>query len=143
MPAVSTLSNPFKFPLLSGNIDFDADTFKIILMDASFAFDRDSHATLADVTAHQLSTAHGYTQNDETLTNVSVNEDDAGDRGVVTWDNVLWTASGGDIGPAGAAVIYDDATADDTVAGCIDFGADYTIPDGSSLQIQDIELDLA
>ena len=35
-----------------------------------------------------------------------------------------------------SAIIYDDDSADDTVVGCIDFGTDYTIPDGSSLQIQ-------
>jgi len=52
MAVTCTLSNHFKFQLASGNIDFDADTFKIILLDSSFTFNKDTHATLADVTAN-------------------------------------------------------------------------------------------
>lgn len=142
MAITATWSNHGKFQLASGNIDFDANTFKIILMNDTFAFDKDSHATLADVTADQLSTGNGYTQNDKTLANVSVSEDDANDRANVTWDDVTWTASGGSIGPTGAAIIYDDTSPDDTIIGCIDFGTDYTIADGSSLQLQNIEVRL-
>lgn len=143
MAIVATLSNHFKFKLASGDVDFDADTFKIILMNTTFAFDKDAHATLADVTADQLSTGNGYTQDDETLAGVAVTEDDTDDRAEVTWNDVTWTAASGSIGPTGAAIIYDDSTADDTVVGCIDFGADYTIADGSSLQLQDLEFRLA
>lgn len=146
MPVVSTLSNHFKFQLASGNIDFDAHTFKIILMDDTFAFDKDAHATLADISASEIPTGNGYTQQNKTLANVSVTEDDANDKAAVAWDDVTWTASGGDLGGAGqkigSAVIYDDDAADDTVIGCIDFGTDYTIPDSSSLQIQNIKVDL-
>jgi hypothetical protein len=143
MAITCTLSNHYKFQLLSGNIDFDADTFKIILMNTAFAFDRDAHATRADVTANQLATGNGYTQDDKTLANAQVSEDDVNDKGKATFDNVTWTASGGDIGPTGAAVIYDDTTADDTVVGCIDFGTDYTVPDGSSFQLQNLEVNVS
>lgn len=108
-----------------------------------------SSGTVSDGTAEwtedgeddQLPSGNGYTRNDKTLSGVSVIEDDANDKGKVTWDDPTWTASGGDIGPTGAAIIYDDTTADDTVVGCIDFGTDYTIPDGSSFQLQDLEVD--
>ncbi|HET56884.1 MAG TPA: hypothetical protein ENN35_00395 [Deltaproteobacteria bacterium] len=143
MAITCTLSNHYKFQLLSGNIDFDADTFKIILMNTTFAFDRDAHATRADVTANQLATGNGYTQDDKTLANAQVSEDDVNDKGKATFDNVTWTASGGDIGPTGAAIIYDDTTADDTVVGCIDFGTDYTVPDGSSFQLQNLEVNVS
>lgn len=138
MAITATASNHFKYMQTTKEINFGADVFKIILMDATFAFDPDTHATLADVTSHQLATANGYTQNDKTLAGVTVTEDDTNDRASVTWTNVTWTASGGSIGPAGAAVIYDDTTSDDTVVGCIDFGTDYTIADGSSLQFQNL-----
>lgn len=141
MAITTILSNHYKFQLLSGNIDFDSDVFKIILMNTTFTFDKDAHATLADVTADQLATNYGYTQNDKTLADVSVTEDDDNDKGKVTWSDPTWTASGGAIGPTGAAIIYDDTTADDTVVGCIDFGADYTIPDGSSFQLQNLGVD--
>lgn len=138
MAIIATLSNHYKAELLKGSIDLDGDTLKIILMNTTFTFDKDAHATLADVTADQLATQFGYTQNDKALTTVVIAEDDTNDRGQMTCDNVTWTAAGGDIGPSGSAIIYDDTTADDTVIGCIDFGTDYTIPDASSLQLQSI-----
>lgn len=138
MAIVATLSNHFKYMQSTKEIDFESDTFKIILMDSAFSFDPDAHATLANVTANQLASGNGYTQNDKALAGVTVTEDDTGDRARVTWTNATWTASGGSIGPAGAAIIYDDTTSDDTVVGCIDFGTDYTIADGSSLQFQNL-----
>ncbi len=138
MAIVATLSNHFKFQKNSGNIDFDADTFKVILMKTTYAFDKDADATLADITADQIAAGNGYTQDDETLANVAVDEDDVNDRSNVTWNDVSWTASGGAFPAIGAAVIYDDTTADDTVVGCVDFGADYTVANGLSFLLKDI-----
>lgn len=140
MALTLTTSNHAKYQLGKKLIDLSADTLKIILMDDTFAFDKDAHATLADVTAHQLATGHGYTQNDEALANVSWTEDDTGDQGLLECDDVVFTAAGGSIGPTGAAIIYDDTTADDTVLGCIDFGTDYTIGDGNDLAINNIQI---
>jgi uncharacterized protein YtpQ (UPF0354 family) len=94
------------------------------------------------VTADQIATGYGYTQDDKTLTSVSVTEDDVNDRAQFTCDDVTWTASGDDIGPFGAMIIYDETDANDAVVGCIDFGTDYTIVDGSSWTGQDIVLNL-
>lgn len=143
MAVTCTLSNHFKYQKSAKQISLASDTLKIILMDTTFAFDRDAHATLADVISspsHELPTGNGYTQQNKTLSGGTLTEDDANDRAYRTFDNVTWTASGGDIGPTGAAVIYDDTTSDDTVVGCIDFGTDYTIPNGSSLQLQNITI---
>jgi len=142
MAITLTISNHFKYQLMDKQVDLSADTLKIILMDNAFAFDKDAHATLANVTADQLSTANGYTQNDKTLDNLVLAEDDTNDKGKMTCDDVTWTASGGSIGPTGAACIYDDTTSDDTVIGCIDYGTDYTIGDGSSFSIKSIEIDV-
>jgi len=149
MSIVCTLSNHFKYQKNAGKIDLTngspaGDTFKIILMNTTFAFDKDAHATLADVISSpspELETGYGYTQQNKELTGGELTEDDANDKATRTFDDVTWTASGGDIGPTGAAIIYDDTTDDDTVVGCIDFGADYTIPNGSSFQLQDITID--
>ena len=143
MAITAVLSNHFKFQLASGLVDFSADTFKIILMNTTFAFDKDADATLALITADQLATNYGYTQDDETLAGVAISEDDTDDRAEVTWNDVTFTASGGEIGPFGAACIIDTTTVDDTVVGCIDFGTDYTTANGSSFQLQDIELRLS
>lgn len=140
MAVVSTLSNHYKYQKMNGDIDFANDTFKIILMNTSFAFNKDTHATLADVTASQLATGNGYTQNDKELSLVSIAEDDDLDAGIAYFADPSWAASGGDIGPAGAAIIYDDTTADDTVVGCIDFGVDVTVADGTGFLIQSIQI---
>ena len=137
------LSNHFKFQLGSGNIDFDADSFKIILMDTGFTFDIDADATYADVSASELATGNGYTQNTKTLANVSLTEDDTNDRLSVTWDDAAWTASGGSIGPCPGAIVFDDTTADDTVVGFVDFSSDQTATSGGTFTVPNIEYRLA
>lgn len=143
MAVVSTASNHIKYLLATKAIDFANDAFKIILMNNTFAFDKDAHEKLSDVTAYQLPTAYGYTQNNKALSGVSVTENDTNDRADVTWSNVSWTASGGSIGPTGAAIIYDDTVTNDPIVGCIDFGEDYTILDTLSILIKDIAFQLS
>ncbi len=138
MPITSTLSNHFKHQRNAGNINMSSDVFKVILL-ASFTFDKDAHATLADVTASQLATNYGYTQNDEELDNVSLTENDTDDSGDVEWDDVVFTADGGSIGPFNAMIIYDDTTSDDTVMACVELGANHTITDGLSYLFKDIK----
>ncbi|VVS95359.1 hypothetical protein [Desulfoluna spongiiphila] len=106
MAVTTTLSNHYKYMLLTNAIDMDNDLFKVILMVDTFVFDPDSHATLADVTASQLATGNGYTQNTATLTKTApVIEDDAQDLATIAWDDVQWTATGGIIGPFKSAII--------------------------------------
>ena len=114
MAVTLTLSNHYKYQLMRGEINLTADDLKIILMDDSFVFDKDAHATLADVTANQLATSNGYTQNDETLTTPALTEDDVNDKGHFACDDITWTATGGDIGPTGAAIVLDFSSLDDT-----------------------------
>ena len=143
MSIVATVSNHAKYQLSKGLVDLSADTLKVILMNTTFTFDKDTHSTLAAVTASQLATGNGYTQDDKTITTQVLTEDDTNDKAIMTCDNVTWTASGGDIGGTGSFCIYDDTTSDDTIIACVDFGTDYTISDGSSLQLQNIKISLA
>lgn len=142
MAVITTISNHFKYMLFTKKIDAENDSFKIILMNDSFVFSKDNHATLADVTASQLPTQYGYTQDNKVLTGVVVTENDALDKCTVVWNDATWTAAGGTIGPSGSAIIYDDSTADDTVVCCIDYGADFSTPDGFSFQVQAPQIDL-
>jgi len=141
MAQTVTLSNHYHAQLLKGNIDWENDTIKIILMNTTYAFDKDADATLSDVTSDQISTGYGYTQDSKTLTTVTVTENDTDDKATVTCDDPAWVASGGSIGPFGAAILYDDTTSDDTVIGCIDFGTDYTVVDSASWTAKDITVD--
>ena len=114
MAVVLTLSNHYKYQLMDGKIDLSADALKIILMNNTFAFDKDADATLANVAADQLATANGYIKNDKVLANLALTEDDVNDKGHFTCDDPSWTASGGDIGPTGAACVLDFSSISDT-----------------------------
>ncbi len=143
------LSNHLKLQLTSGNIDFDSDSFKVVLMNTGFTFDKDTHATYANVSASELATEYGYTQNTKTLQASTVTEDDTNDRASVTFaddgtysKDVGWTASGGSIGPSPGAIIFDDTSSDDTVVGYIDFSSDQTATDGNDFTIDAITIHL-
>lgn len=133
-------SNHYKSQLKKGLIDEVNDSIKIILMATGFVFDKDAHATYADVSASELATGNGYTQNTKTLTTLAVSEDDTNDRSDTSCDDVVWTAAGGSIGPSPGAILFDDTTADDTVIGYIDFGADKTADDGAPFKITSVIL---
>lgn len=136
----STASNKIKYLLATKAIDFLNDSFKIILMQSGFVFNKDTHHQYSDVSASELSTGNGYTANSKTLAGVAVTEDDTDDRTEITWSNVTWTASGGSIGPTPGAIIFDDTVANDPIVGYIDFGGDQTQADGGTATISNVEV---
>ena len=141
----SALSNKMKFLLASKAIDFANDTFKVILMDTGFVFNKDTHHAYTNVSAYELATGNGYTQNTKVLAGVTVTEDDTDDRCEVTWDDVQWTASGGAIGPSPGAIIFDDTVTTpsvDPIIGYIDFGGNQTQADGGIATISNPEVRL-
>ena len=112
-------------------------------MNTTFAFDRDNDDTLADVTADQLADGFGYTQDAKTLYNAYVSRIDASDKATVSFDNPAWTATGGDIGWVGSAILYFPNSDDDIVLGCIDFDPNFKIDDGETSQIVSILFELS
>lgn len=141
----TTMSNKIKFLLATKKIDFSADVFKIILMNAGFVFDKDNHEVYANVSGNELPTGNGYTAGGNTLAGVAVLEDDIDDRTEVTWNSTSWTATGGPIGPSRGAIIYDDtvATPVKPIIGFIDFGADFTQSAGGVATLSNLEVRLS
>jgi len=139
----SALSNHFKYQLAKKQIDMDADIFKLILMNTGFTFNKDSHATLTDVSASELANGNGYTTGGVTLANSTVTEDDSVDKAITVFDNITFTASEGSLGPTPGAIVYDDTTSDDTIVGYIDFITERTITVGNNLLIQNIAVNIA
>ncbi len=121
-----TLSNHFLFQMANGEIDLSSDTFKFILMATGYTFNKDTHATYANVSASELGTGNGYIQDTTTLSNPVVTEDDVGNLAKVVFDTVVITASGGSIGPTPGAIIYDDTSSDNTVVGFWQLQAEKT-----------------
>ena len=143
MAVISTLSNHFKKQLAAGAINFTSDTVKIALMSGEFAFDKDAHATWANVSASELGNGNGYTTGGQVLVAPSFTEDDVNDRGEVTWGvNPKWNATG-ELKEFGAAVVFDDTSSDDTVVGCIDFGTTVALEDGTFVTITAVTVRLS
>jgi hypothetical protein len=132
------LSNHYKHELHAGNIDFDADTFHMALMASGFSFDPDAHANWSDVSAGELAAGSGYTAGGQVMAGVAISEDDANDRSDVTWSNVTWTASGGNIGPSPGVMIYKNTgtASTSTIVGYVPFGQELTAFDGNPFTVQ-------
>lgn len=126
-----TLYNNAKLKMMDGTIDLDSHNFKIILLNSSHAFNA-AHTQLSDVTANQLATANGYTQNAKALSGISLTQS----GGTVTFDasDVSWTAAGGDI-TASYAVVYDDDTTGDLLLFNLSFSAPETAGTGTNFNI--------
>lgn len=131
-----SMSNLFKSLLLDAVIN--GATIKMILMATTFTFNIDSDDGYGDISASELANGSGYTTGGATMTGYAVAVDDVNDRADATWDNVVWTASGGSIGPSPAAVMYNDsdATTPDSCIGDIAFGSDQTATDGGTFTVQ-------
>lgn len=87
------------------------DTIIIMLMNASHTFTA-TNTTFANVSANQLATGNGYTAADgagagEVLASVASSQPSAG-VWMLDAADASWTASGGSIGPATDAVVFDD-----------------------------------
>jgi len=83
----------------------------------------------------ELGTGSGYTQDTKLTGLVTLDESDANNRCDGTFPTVAWTAAGGSIGPTPGAILYDDASPDDTIIGYIDFDGDQTATDTTNFSI--------
>jgi len=120
-------------------IDFDTDTFKVLLTTSSYAADKDTHTKRSDVTNEVVGA--GYTTGGAAAT-VTVTKDTANDRidvslGAASWSVATITAR--------YAVYYKSrggASSADELVAVIDFGSDITSTAGtfsltaSTLRIQ-------
>lgn len=112
-----------------GNIDFDTDTFKVMLVTSSYSPNKDTHDFRDDVTNEVSGT--GYTAGGAAVT-VTVNAvDTANDREEITLGGASWPTS--TITAAGA-VYYKSrggaASADEIIA-YIDFGGNVVSSGGT------------
>jgi hypothetical protein len=138
MAVTATVANKFKYLLATKQIDFANDTFKCCLMGSTFTFDKDADHYYSDISSDELATGYGYTAGGQTMTGVTVTENDASDRCDVAWNNPTWTAAGGSIGASAGAIIYDDTVTSDPVVGYIDFGGSQTATVGENFIISTV-----
>lgn len=110
-----------------GLIDFDTDTFKVMLTTSAYAPNKDTHLDRVDVTDEVSGT--GYTAGGNTAT-VAVTKDDANDRIDISLGGTTWPAS--TITARYAAYYKSTGTAaNDLLVAVIDFGSDVTSTAGT------------
>lgn len=121
--------NQFVKDLVDGVYDWDAHTFKVLLTNTAPVA---TNATRSALT--ELGAGNGYTSGG-TATTITTSLATATAKVVGT--DVVFTASGGTIGPFRYAVLYDDtptAPADPTVAWW-DYGSPITLADGETFTV--------
>ena len=135
-----TIANNFRVLIAQGAVDFDANTFKAIAMKEGFVFNPATHDLYADVSASEQATGYGYTAGGVTMSGVSITQNDTDARADITWNNITWTASGGDVGPLAGVIIYDDSLTNDPIVGYINFGGSYTVADGGTATVANVKV---
>jgi hypothetical protein len=107
-----------------GAIDFDTDTFWVMLTDNTYTENKDTHTKRSHITGEI--TATGYSAGGKVCT-VAVAKNTTTDQVTVTFQSVNWT---GFTGTARKAVYYKrrgGASSADELVGVNDFGADVTL----------------
>lgn len=107
-----------------GNIDYDTDTFKMMLVEVGYVPNKGSHAKRSDVT-NEVSGA-GYSAGGTVVT-ISITKDTVNHRVDITPSNPSWATS--TIPNARGGVIYKSrggAASADELVGYVDFGADVS-----------------
>lgn len=112
-----------------GNIDYDTDTFWVLLTTSAYTENKDTHTKRSDVTNEVTGT--GYTAGGQAITATVAAVDTANDRVVITFNQVTWPGS---TITARKAVVYKRrggaATADELVF-VNDFGSDVISSNGT------------
>ena len=114
--------------LAKGAIDFDTDTFKVLMTTSSYTANKDTHTKRSDVTNEVVGT--GYTAGGTTSA-CTVTKDTANDKVTLSFAAVSW---GGSTLTAAAAVIYKSrggASSADELVAYIDFGGSISSSGGT------------
>jgi hypothetical protein len=104
--------------------NLDTDVLKVALTNT--APNVATHTTLASIT--EISAGSGYTAGGEDTQNATSR---SGGTTSVTGVDVVWTASGGTIGPFRYVVLYNDTTSDNLI-GYWDYGSSVTLQIGET-----------
>lgn len=113
--------------MATGAIDFDTNSFKILLVTSSYSPNKDTHTKRSDVTNEITGT--GYTAGGASTT-VTVTNDTANDRIDINFSDVSWSTA---TLTAAAAVIYKTTgtAANDNLVAYLDFGGNVTSTNGT------------
>jgi len=114
----------FKANLMNKEVDLEADTIKVALLNDSHSFTA-THNTWSQVSANELASGDGYTTGGSALAGKGVTQ-----AATTKWDatDLAWAASSF---TAYHAVIYDDTLANKDLICSFDFGGAQTVTAGT------------
>lgn len=115
--------NRFLANLMNKEVDLEADTIKVALLDDNHSF-TDSDNEWADVSVNEIS-GTGYSADGETLANASVTQGSTTkwDADDVSWTDASFTAY--------HAVLYDSSLTNDDLICSFDFGGSKEVSSGT------------
>lgn len=115
----SGIYNRLKANLMNKEVDLEADTIKVILLNNSHSFTA-THNQKSEIVANEI-TGTGYIAGGATLANKAVTQ-----AATTKWDadDVSWSTA---TLTAYHAVIYDDTTTNDDLICSLDFGGAQTV----------------
>jgi len=120
--------NPFVEYAFEKAVNLGSDTLKVMLTNTA---PTSSNGLKADLT--EISSGNGYTSGGTAAT-ISSSAQTSGTYKLVVAD-VVFTASGGSIGPFRYAVLYDDTSTSDVLIGYWDYGSSISLADGESFTV--------
>ena len=122
--------NDFSEQLAKGAQNFGTDTYKVALSNTAPVA---TNTILSDIT--QISAVNGYTSGG-TATTISVSETTG--TTTVSGTQVVFTASGGSIGPFRYVVLYNDTTTTPSkpLVAWWDYGSSLTLADGETFTVK-------
>ena len=124
----SLIYNSCPHDLARGNIDFDTDSFKVLLVTSTYSPNKDTHDKRDDVTNEVTGT--GYTAGGTTCA-VTVTKDTANDKVTITLGSVSWSSC---TITARGCVYYKSrggASSADEIVAYNDFGGDVSTTGGT------------
>jgi len=124
--------NDFSEQLVNGVQNFLTDTYKIAL---SNTLPVNTNTILANIT--QISAGNGYTSGGTAVATIGISE--VSGTTTVTGTQVVFTASGGSIGPFRYAVLYNDTTTTPVSKPLVawwDYGSAITLNDTDSFTVK-------
>lgn len=119
---------PFVENLAEKAFNLGSDTLKVMLTNTAPNATDGQKSQLTEISA-----GNGYTAGG-TATTISSSSQSSGTYKLVITD-VVFTASGGSIGPLRYAVLYDDTATNDELCGYWDYGSSITLASGESLTV--------
>ena len=130
-----TFTDELRTKLVDGTFDLDTDTFKMALFLSTSNLGTSS-TTYAGLT-NEHANANGYTTGGE---NITYNSTRSGGTITSTAVDVVWTASGGNLGASTTGryfPIYDDTPAApaDPLICYYDYGATFTVATGETMTV--------